>query len=252
MLQKFKKDQLDVCIYQTRKLMGSAAAEDIIRAINQILQNKKDCNIIFAAAPSQNEVLSALAETTLVDWTRVNAFHMDEYIGLPPNAKQAFSNFLDKALFKKVAFKCVNYIDSTAQPEEEAQRYAELLRQFPVDIAVMGVGENGHIAFNDPHVAEFTDPLLVKQVTLDHVCRMQQVNDGCFDSLDQVPTTALTLTIPALTQVNQIFCIVPGENKAWAVREMLEGPISEKCPASILRKQASATLYLDRDSARDL
>ena len=252
MKSDFCKDRLQVHIYETREQMGVAAALDIERAIVSVLEKKACCNMIFAAAPSQNEVLASLIVSDKVDWSRVHAFHMDEYIGLPEDAPQGFANFLRNALFNRVPFGSVNCMDSTAEPEQEALRYTKLLADNPTDIVVMGVGENGHIAFNDPHVALFDDPVRVKSVELDNTCRMQQVHDGCFTRIEDVPKLALTLTIPALFSAQQVFCIVPAKTKAHAVKTMLEGPVSEACPASVIRRHSAAVLYLDKDSASDL
>ncbi|MEG1926426.1 MAG: glucosamine-6-phosphate deaminase [Ruthenibacterium sp.] len=239
-----------VKIFDTRQEMGACAAFDIIEAINQVLSEKDDCNIIFAAAPSQNEVLSQLANCSCVDFSRVNAFHMDEYLGLEADAPQGFANFLRKALFNNVKFKSVNCLDGTVlDVRAECERYSALLQKYPVDIVCMGIGENGHIAFNDPPVADFEDAFLVKQVELDEVCRNQQVHDGCFASLNDVPTSALTLTVPALIHAAKIFCVVPSSTKAQAVQNTLIGDVSTSCPASILRNHPHATLYLDADSS---
>ena len=175
---------------------------------------------------------------------------MDEYIGLAADAPQGFGNFLREHLFGLAPFRTVNYIDITAaDPEAEAERYAAILRDNPPDIVVMGIGENGHIAFNDPPVADFADPRAVKPVKLDEVCRQQQVNDGCFASIDAVPTHAITLTVPTLVSAPKLFCIVPAPTKAKAVQATVEGEIGEICPATILRTQKNAVLYLDPDSA---
>ena len=183
-MKEFNKDLLKVRIFETRKEMGNAAAADIKAQILALLQTKETINMIFAAAPSQNEVLYALASDKEIPWSRVNAFHMDEYIGLPADAPQGFGNFLKEHIFGCAPFKTVNYIDSTANdPDAECRRYSELLKQNPTDIVVMGIGENGHIAFNDPPVADFNDKKLVKPVELDEVCRNQQVHDGCFKAL---------------------------------------------------------------------
>ena len=248
----FQKDALKVCIYERREQMGAAAARDIEEEILRVLSRRSMCNVIFAAAPSQNEVLAALAASDAIPWERVRAFHMDEYIGLSASAPQGFANFLRRALFDKVPFASVYCMDSTAPPQMEAERYAALLQTYPADIVVLGVGENGHIAFNDPHEAWFDDAALVKCVELDDVCRMQQVHDGCFDALERVPHCALTLTVPALCAAHAVFCIVPGRAKAQAVCRMLEEPVSEACPASILRRHPNAKLYLDADSAAAL
>ena len=207
--------------------------------------------MIFAAAPSQSEVLASLVADKSIEWSRVNAYHMDEYIGLDKEAPQGFGNFLKAHIFGKVPFKSVNYIDITAtDPDAEAERYGKLLDENPTDIVVMGIGENGHIAFNDPPVADFKDTKTVKPVKLDEICRQQQVNDGCFATIDDVPTHALTLTVPTLTRAPYLFCIVPAATKAWAVRETLNGSIDEHCPASVLRTHDNAILYIETESAK--
>lgn len=245
---KFIKDKLAVKVFENRKLMGKAAATDVADCIEQMLSEKKEINMIFAAAPSQNEFLEELVDSG-VEWERINAFHMDEYIGLPLDAEQRFGTFLKERIFGRVPFKSVHYINGQAQPEKECDRYSLLLKQYPVDIVCLGIGENGHIAFNDPHVAKFDDPELVKVVALDEKCRMQQVHDGCFRSIELVPTQAISLTIPALVAAEYMFCIVPASTKAQAVYDTIYGEISESCPASILRTKANAVLYLDSDSA---
>ena len=245
-----KVDKLSVNIYDTRAEMGAAAAKDIKNKFCELLETKPQINVIFAAAPSQNEVLASLVADKDIDWSRINASHMDEYIGLDADAPQGFGNFLRAHIFDQVPFASVNLIDITAKDADaEAARYGEMLDRNPADVVVMGIGENGHIAFNDPPVADFADPKTVKAVELDEICRNQQVNDGCFASIDQVPTHALTVTVPALARAPSLFCIVPAPSKAWAVKETLTGSIDEHCPASILRTHKSAVLYLDRDSA---
>ena len=248
----FKKDELTVKISDTRDEMGKVAAQDIADCIKKLLSQKNEINMIFAAAPSQNDMLLHLCEYEDIDWGRINAFHMDEYIGLPSDALQCFSNFLKRYIFDLKPFKSVNLINPASDAESECVRYSALLQEYPVDIVCMGIGENGHIAFNDPHVAEFNDKKLVKPVELDEVCRMQQVNDGCFNKLDDVPKTALTLTIPALMRADYHFCVVPAKTKAWAVNRTINGEISEKCPATILRTKAECYLYCDADSSSDL
>ena len=246
----FRIDELQVYACENRTLMGELAAKDISAKIKEILKDKPEINMIFAAAPSQNDVLKALTEDKTIDWTRINAYHMDEYIGLKKDAPQGFGNFLKAHIFGLVPFKSVNYIDITAEnPEEEAERYGRLLKANPTDIVVMGIGENGHIAFNDPGVADFNDKKVVKPVELDEVCRKQQVNDGCFKSINEVPTRAMTLTVPTLVSAPWLFCIVPAATKAKAVYETLNGKIDEHCPASILRTRKNAKLYLDDASS---
>ncbi len=245
-----RTDRLKTKVYTTREEMGSAAAADCAAVINRLLATKKTINIIFAAAPSQNEFLAALLESG-VDFSSINAFHMDEYIGLPADAPQGFGNFLKAHIFNKAPFASVNCIDCTAtDPEAECSRYSALLTEYPPDIVCMGIGENGHIAFNDPGtgMADFKDPFKVKPVTLDHVCRQQQVNDGCFKTIDDVPKKAITLTVPMLVSAAHIFCVVPGTTKEKAVNLTLNGKISESCPASALRLHRDATLYCDQYS----
>lgn len=250
-MKTFVKDKLKVNVYENRTLMGEAAARDIKQRIIALLSEKAEINMIFAAAPSQNDVLKALVEDKEIEWNRVNAYHMDEYIGLDKNAPQGFGNFLKAHIFGLVPFKSVNYIDiTTTNPDSEAERYGKLLLDNPTDIVIMGIGENGHIAFNDPPVANFKDDKVVKPVKLDEICRQQQVNDGCFKSIDEVPTHAMTLTVPTLVKAPYLFCIVPAPTKANAVYETLNGSIDEHCPASILRLQDNAILYLDDQSSK--
>ena len=250
-MKTLKKDKLLVEIYENRTLMGEAAARDIKAKIAELLEESQEINMIFAAAPSQNDVLKSLVEDKEIEWNRVNAYHMDEYIGLDKDAPQGFGNFLKVHIFGLVPFKSVNYIDITAtDPEKEAERYGKLLEENPTDIVIMGIGENGHIAFNDPPVADFNDKKTVKPVKLDEVCRQQQVNDGCFESIDKVPTHAMTLTVPTLVKVPYLFCIVPAPTKAKAVYETLNGSIDEHCPASVLRTHDNAKLYLDDQSSK--
>ena len=243
----FQKDLLQVKIYPTREEMGQSAAVDVADAIRVVLEQKEQVNIVFGAAPSQNEFLESLCCQNDIDWRRVNAFHMDEYVGLPADAPQGFGNFLKEKIFNKLPFRSVNYINGNSNPKEECERYTSLLQQHPLDIVCLGIGENGHIAFNDPAVADFDDPYWVKVVELDLACRQQQVNDGCFPSLEAVPTHAITLTIPALLSGERLICTVPGERKRAAVRRMLSGDISTECPATILRTKATCTVFIDKD-----
>jgi glucosamine-6-phosphate deaminase len=246
-----KVDKLSVNIYDTRAEMGAAAALDIKNKFCELLETKPQINVIFAAAPSQNEVLASLVADKDIDWSRINAYHMDEYIGLDADAPQGFGNFLREHIFDRVPFASVNLIDVTAKDADaEAARYGAMLDRNPADVVVMGIGENGHIAFNDPPVADFNDPKTAKPVKLDEVCRQQQVNDGCFKSIDEVPTHAITLTVPTLVRAPYLFCIVPAPTKANAVRETLNGSIDEHCPASILRTHKNAKLYLDNESSK--
>lgn len=247
-------DRLAVRVFRSRAAMGEAAAADCAEAFRGVIASSGGCRAMFAAAPSQNEVLAGLVAAGGIDWTRVEAFHLDEYLGLPRGARQAFGAFLEGHIFGKLPFGAVHYIaDELSRFGGDygaaAKSYAELVSEAPMDIICLGVGENGHIAFNDPLVADFHDPLLAKRVELDQACRRQQVNDRCFDDLASVPTHAITLTIPALVSGRRLFCVVPGRTKAAAIARMLNGPIDESCPATILRRHGDCALYLDQDSA---
>jgi len=250
---EFFSGKLMVAVFENRLQMGAQAAKDVAKKIKELLKEKEFINIIFAAAPSQLEFLFYLAMEKDIDWSRVNGFHMDEYIGLAEDAPQQFAQFLNKNIFGKVSFHEVYYIyGNIADLPGECARYGRLLRQYPADIVCMGIGENTHIAFNDPHTADFNDPVLVKIVTLDTASRQQQVNDGCFANLDLVPVTAITLTVPALLQAKCIYCIVPGNNKAMAVYHTINEEVSELFPSTSLKKHNNAILYLDKESAKKL
>jgi glucosamine-6-phosphate deaminase len=248
-IKQWTANQLKVKVFETRSDMGRNAARDVSQTIKELLKQKDFINNIFAAAPSQNEFLSTLSKEEGIDWSRINAFHMDEYVGLHKNAPQRFGEFLRRRIFDKVSFNEVYYIDGEADPVLEGKRYADLLKQFPADIVCMGIGENTHIAFNDPYEANFQDPFLIKEVQLHEESREQQVNDGCFDTIDEVPVSAITLTVPTLLDAKNIFCIVPGINKAQAVYHTLNDEVNEKYPSTILRNHENATLYLDKKSA---
>lgn len=243
---------LTVSVSQSRQALGQRAAKDVCAVVGALLAQKESVNMIFAAAPSQAEFLECLRGGG-IDFSRVNAFHMDDYIGLDDAAPQLFANFLRRHLFDLVSFRSVHYINgSAADPLAECRRYAALLEEYPPDIVCMGIGENAHIAFNDPGIARLRDKELVKVVTLDEASRLQQVHDGCFPQIGDVPERAITLTIPALLRADYQFCMVPAASKADAVREALYGPIDENCPASLLRTCQSCRLYLDEDSSAKL
>lgn len=243
--------RMDVRIYDTRDEMGRAAAEDIVVDIRRRLAGQERVRIILAAAPSQSEVLETLVSAADLDWSRVELFHMDEFIGLPPDAPQRFARWLDLRVFSRVAARSWPILPEP-DPEAAARAYAAKLAGAPIDIVCLGIGVNGHIAFNDPPVADFDDPLDVKVVALDETCRRQQIDDQGFASLSAVPTHALTLTIPRLLRADRLFCVVPGAHKAAAVAAAVRGPQVTGCPASILRDHPGCTLYLDRAAASGL
>jgi glucosamine-6-phosphate deaminase len=244
-------NKLRVRKFPSREALGQAAATAVAETIIALLKEKETVNIIFAAAPSQNEMLDALVKKEGIDWTRVNAFHMDEYIGLPAFAEQTFGTYLKNRIFSLLPFRQVYYLNGAADNlETELKRYEDLLQHYPTDIVCMGIGENGHLAFNDPPVADFDDPKLVKRVELEDRCRQQQVNDGCFATLDEVPEYALTLTIPALLKAAYVCCCVPGIKKAQAVYDTLHEEMNERFPSTILRAHPNATLYIDEQSGQ--
>ena len=244
-------DKLLIKAFPSRQLMGATAAAEIAAELRTRLAEKDRVRMIFAAAPSQADVLAALAAAPDIDWSRVEAFHMDEYIGLPDAAPQRFANWLNRNIFDLVPFGTVNRIHPGTDPEATVREYADMLNAAPIDIIQLGIGVNGHIAFNDPPVADFDDPLDVKVVTLDQVCRQQQVDDDCFDTVSEVPTQAISLTIPRLMRAERLFCMVPTKAKRAAVKAALYGPVATSCPASILRRHDACTLYLDPDANPD-
>lgn len=245
-----KVGNLQVELYADREQMGAAAARAVAECIRATVSGKGSAVVVFASAPSQNEFLATLSSLKDLPWGKVVAFHMDEYIGLPADSPQGFGYFLREKLYDRVKPGLVHYLNGqTADPQAECRRYAALLAAYPVDVVCAGIGENGHLAFNDPPVADFADPLQVKVVELDEACRMQQVHDGCCPALDSVPSHALTLTIPALMAAPRIYTIVPGPTKAQAVRDTIHALVGPHCPATILRQHPGARLYIDRHSA---
>jgi len=251
LLKTVETDKLTTYVYESREAMGNAAGKAAAEAINKVLAEKETANVIFAAAPSQNETLEALLKEN-VDFSRINAFHMDEYVGLSIENKQSFATYLTEHIFSKAPFRSVHLIPATEDAEKACKLYTDLLTQNPPDVVLMGIGENGHIAFNDPPVADFADEKLIKVVELDEICRQQQVNDKCFETLDLVPKYALTLTVPALMSAETLICTVPGPTKSAAVKAMLKGPVGEVCPATALRGHSHAAMFLDEKSASEI
>lgn len=245
--------KLEIKIYKSRREMGAGAARHGVERARQVIAEKGQVNIIFAAAPSQFELYESLLASDL-DFGKVNAFHMDEYLGLPADAPQGFGNLLKTHLFSKRTFGSVHYINGqTHDPEEECRRYEELLLQFPPDIIFHGIGENGHLAFNDPPSADFSDQRTVKIVAMDEICRNQQVHDGYFSEISQVPEKAITLTIPILTGRDTYLVVtVPGPSKVLAVRRTVKEEISTACPATILRQHPHAAMFLDLPAAAEI
>lgn len=246
----YQVDQLSVNIYPDRAEMGRVAGAAAAAHLREMLAEGREAAVIFASAASQVECLAALRAEPGIDWPRVTAFHMDEYAGMAETHPASFRRFLREHLLDLVPLKVFYGLRGEApDPGAECRRYAALLAAHRPGLVILGIGENGHLAFNDPPVADFNDPLVVKEVELDAICRTQQVHDGAFARLDEVPATALTLTISALMAVPRAVAVVPGPTKKLAVRAALEGPIETGCPASILRRHPNAALYLDADSA---
>lgn len=238
----------DINVLSTVELAGVSAGKKIESCIEKLQKDQETIRIVFAAAPSQDYMLDYLSKSKTIKWSNIVAFNMDEYIGLPLGAPQSFANYLEKNLFSKISLKAKHTINPNFKIEEELARYSKLISEAPIDIVCLGIGENGHIAFNDPPVADFNDPQIIKIVKLDAMCKGQQVNDNCFDKLEDVPMKAITLTIPTLMAGKKIFCIVTGKNKADAVCKTLTGPIDESCPATILRVHDGCSFYFDKAS----
>jgi len=251
---EFTVDSLRVVVHEDRATMGRAAAIEVAQAIADRQAHAPIARVVFAAAPSQNELLAALVAYDGIDWSHVHAFHMDEYLGISPDHPASFRRYLQEHLFRLAGLdeSRLRLIEgeSADRPLRTALAYEEKLLDEPTDIVCAGIGENGHLAFNDPPVADFLDPVLVKVVRLDALCRRQQLNDGCFDRLEDVPTHAFTLTIPALMRAKVVSVVVPGPRKAEAVLATIRGPIGESCPSTALRNHPGAVLHLDRESAR--
>ena len=250
-LEEFSRNAITIHVAKSRIAMGKHAAADIACEIRACLEKQPGARMIFAAAPSQSEMLAALSEEKDIDWSRVTAFHMDEYLGLPTDAPQRFGLWLRHAIFDDLPFAAVHLLEPGDNPAQNAADYAAKLRAAPIDIVCCGIGCNGHLAFNDPP-ADFEDPLTVKIVDLDMQCRQQQVDDACFSTLNDVPTRALTITVPELLAGHALFCTVPGALKKEAVRRALLDPIHPMCPATVLRRHPRCTLYLDPESASEL
>jgi glucosamine-6-phosphate deaminase len=246
-------DAIKVEIHQDGRAAGAAAAQAAGRAMVDFAKSIDIIPVIFATGASQLQTLDALTRIEGLPWNRVSGFHMDEYIGLDVNHPASFRRYLRERLTSKVQMNSFDEIDGSApNPERTAKEYGEKLRAADPQLCLLGIGENGHLAFNDPGVASFTDPLDAKIVYLDAACRRQQAAEGWFASADEVAQRAITLTIPTLLRVPSLIVSVPGKRKAEIVRRALTEPISTECPATILRTHPDVTLYLDLESAHEL
>ena len=247
-MSELRHDQLATHVLADRDAVGSAAAAHVGERLKAILARTDRARLIFAAAASQNEFLDALAAVDGIDWVRVEAFHLDEYVGLATGDPRSFGEWLERRIWSRVWPGRVAKLDGAAaavDADAECARYGRLLDDGGIDLALLGVGENGHLAFNDPHVADFDDPLTVKPVEIDDTSRRQQVRDGAFASFADVPRLAMTVTMSALLASRSISVVVPGEQKAGAVARLLLGPIETACPASALRRHPDAVMFVD-------
>ena len=241
----------DVRVLAETGALARAAAEQAATTIRQAVAAKGVANAMFATGNSQLAFVDALVDRTDdVPWGDVVVFHMDEYVGIGPEHPASFQRWIRRRIVEPTAPRAAHYLDGRSAPEAECRRYAELLRDHPLDLCCLGIGENGHLAFNDPPVADFHDPLDVKVVVLDEGCRRQQVNEGHFPTDRDVPERAITVTIPALLRAGRVLAVVPEARKSEPVRAALEGPIAPSCPASALQQSANTTIFLDSDSAR--
>ena len=249
---EFQKENLKVKIFKNVNLMGEAAAISVAERLNSAISEKGFANLILATGASQFQFLEHLQKQT-IDWKKITVFHLDEYKDMPVTHPASFRKYLKERILEKVQPKQVYYLKGDA-PDIEAEvfHYENLLKEHPIDVGCIGIGENGHIAFNDPPVADFNDPELVKVVELDEACRKQQLGEGWFPTLDDVPTHALSLTIPAIMRCKHISCVVPDERKAEAVHNTLNADISTACPATVLRTHPDTILYLDEGSVSKL
>jgi glucosamine-6-phosphate deaminase len=252
-LKTFTVDSLPVRVYANQSDLAHDVARMAQAHLCDTLAAQGSAAVILATGNSQIQFLEELIRLGGIDWSKVTLFHMDEYLGIDANHKASFRRYMRERVEGRVKPKVFNYIQGdTPEPLKECERYTALLKAQPIDLCCLGIGENGHIAFNDPPVASFEDPYSVKLVKLDDACKMQQVNEGHFPSLEAVNPYAFTLTIPALCSARKMLCICPETRKATAVRGTLQGPVSTDCPASILRRQPHATLFLDTDSTTQL
>jgi glucosamine-6-phosphate deaminase len=246
----FKTDSLNVHVHESGAALGRAASDFTAVELNTAVRKHGSANLILATGASQFAFLDAFKKDRSVDWPRITVFHLDEYRGMSDRHPASFRKYLRERILDEVRPEAVHFLQGDApDAEAETARYEALLKGHPVHVACIGIGENGHIAFNDPAVADFDDPRLVKVVDLDEACRRQQLGEGWFRTFDDVPAQALSLTIPAIMNCNVISCAVPDRRKAEAVRNALRGPIHTACPASILRRHPNAHLFLDRESA---
>jgi glucosamine-6-phosphate deaminase len=236
-------------VFATARDMAVDAANEAKKVLCEGIAARGSAAAIMATGNSQLQFIEELVKLQGIDWSRVTLFHMDEYLGIAADHSASFRKYMRERVESVVHPRVYHYIAGDAmEPLTECARYTGLLRAQPIDLCCLGIGENGHLAFNDPPVADFNDPRVVKIVKLDTACRQQQVGEGHFPNIEAVPQYALTLTIPALCAVRKMLCIVPEKRKAEAAKNTLYGPISAKCPGTFLRKQSHCILLLDAES----
>ncbi|MGD1871444.1 MAG: glucosamine-6-phosphate deaminase [Mastigocoleus sp.] len=249
----FQVDRLEVQVYESQIQLVQDVAEITRKYLQGTLEQKNNAAILFATGNSQLEFLDLLTSLNDIDWSQVTCFHLDEYLGIPANNSASFGYYLYEKVEKKIKPKKFNYIQGdTLEPLMECQRYTDLLKAQPIDLCFLGIGKNGHLAFNEPLVADDCDPYLVKLVKLDPLNRQQQFEQGHFPSLESVPQYAFTLSIPMIFAAQKIICFAMGTSKAEIIEKMLMGKISKNCPASLLRNQVQGSLYLDKDAGKKL
>ncbi|MEY4335484.1 MAG: hypothetical protein RLZZ45_403 [Bacteroidota bacterium] len=229
--------------------LGNASGKEAAEKIKEAISQKGVANIILATGTSQFETLQQLLGDKEIDWSAVNMFHLDEYIGLPITHKASFRKYLMERFIQKVpSLRAAHLIDGEADPASECKRLGQLILEHPIDVCLCGIGENGHLAFNDPPADfETTSPYIV--VALDEACRNQQFGEGWFPTFDDVPKQAISMSIHQIMQSAHIICSVPDERKAKAVKDCLENEVSPLYPASILQQHPSCSLYLDKQSS---
>jgi glucosamine-6-phosphate deaminase len=240
-----------VLLYADVATMARGAAEQAAAIMRAAVRERGVANVMFATGNSQLAFIDTLvADTADVPWSDTVVFHMDEYVGVGPDHPAGFQRWIRERIVAPASPRTAYYVEGLGDPEAACASYAELLAIHPLDLCCLGIGENGHLAFNDPGVADFDDPLDVKVVELEPACRQQQVNEGHFPDMASVPSHALTVTIPALLRAGDVMAIVPEARKAEPVSAALTGPISTSCPASALRTIGHATVFLEPESAR--
>ena len=252
-MKSFQIGSMNVEIHSDSKAAGTAAARSAAEALRKLAETRASLGVIFATGVSQMQTLEALTSIEGLPWDKIRGFHMDEYIGISADHPASFRRYLRERLTRKVSMNKFYEIDGSApDPEKTADEYSAQLRAADPQLCLLGIGENGHLAFNDPGVADFSDPRDAKIVYLDDACRRQQAAEGWFPSVEEVADAAITLTIPALLRVPRLIVSVPGPRKAAIMRRVLSEPLSNDCPATILRTHPDATVYLDLESAAEL